>query len=261
MRIIHHAKRIYFFPLSEKARISIENRNQAGVYALICRVTNKNYVGGSVNLAHRLLDYMQPAYLAKQANRPIVRAIVKYGVVNFAFIVLETCNPSETLTREQYWLDLLNPDYNLCRKAGSTLGVPLSVEAKAKLSTAHLGKTHTLETRRLMSETRKGSNAYWYGKMHSEETKAKIAASLKGPLSPCFGVPRSSETVALMRANHPHTKRVYQFASDQISLVAKFDSIRQAAELTGISRNYIYLCIKQEKLAHGKWFFSLTPPV
>lgn len=123
---------------------------------------------------------MQPAYLAKQANRSILRAIVRYGIVNFAFIVLETCNPSETLTREQYWLDLLNPDYNLCRKAGSTLGVTLSVEAKAKLSTAHLGKTHTLETRLLMSKTRKGTNAYWYGKITVKKLKLRYQLHLKG---------------------------------------------------------------------------------
>jgi len=72
MQIIHHAKRVYFSPLSKKALISIENRGSSGVYALICRVTNKNYVGGSVNLAHSLLDYMQPAYLAQHTNRPIL---------------------------------------------------------------------------------------------------------------------------------------------------------------------------------------------
>jgi group I intron endonuclease len=94
MRIIHHAKRIYFFPLSEKAIISIENRNQAGVYALICRVTNQIYVGGSVNLANRLLDYMQPAYLAQLVNRPILKALRKYEVNNWIFIILETCQAS-----------------------------------------------------------------------------------------------------------------------------------------------------------------------
>jgi group I intron endonuclease len=106
MQIIHHAKRIYFSPLSEKALISLENRNQAGVYALICRVTNKNYVGGSVDLAHRLLDYMQPAYLAKQANKPILKTLRKYGVNSWIFIVLETCQPSVVIEREQYKVDL-----------------------------------------------------------------------------------------------------------------------------------------------------------
>jgi group I intron endonuclease len=91
MHIIHHAKRIYLTPLSEKLTISLES--SSGVYALICKVANKNYVGGSVNLTHRLLDYMQPAYLAKQANKPILKTLRKYGVNSWIFIVLEPVNP------------------------------------------------------------------------------------------------------------------------------------------------------------------------
>jgi group I intron endonuclease len=119
MFIIHHAKRIYLSPLSDKLDISLENRGSSGVYALICKVNNKFYVGSSVYLANRLLDYMQPAYLAKKANRPILRAIFKYGLINFIFIVLETCHITDTLQREQYWIDLLKPEYNLCKVAGS----------------------------------------------------------------------------------------------------------------------------------------------
>ena len=85
-----------------------------------------------------------------------------------------------------------------------------------------------------------------------------MSAVLKGPLSPCFGVARSSETVALMRANHPHTKRVYKFASDRITYIAQFDSIRQAAELSGVSRGYLTRCLNKGELIHG--FFSFTAP-
>lgn len=103
---------------------------------------------------------MQPAYLAQQTKRAILRAIAKYGLVNLIFVVLETCHKTDTLRREQYWLDLLEPEYNLSPTAGSTLGVNLSEETKAKLRFAQLGKTHSLETRQLMSETRKGSNSF-----------------------------------------------------------------------------------------------------
>lgn len=60
MRILLYSKRIYFNPSSEKSLISLENRDSSGVYALICMVTNKVYIGSSVKLGHRLLDYMQP---------------------------------------------------------------------------------------------------------------------------------------------------------------------------------------------------------
>src|SRR5436305_415994 len=113
MFIVHHAKRIYLSPLSEKLDISLENRGSSGVYALICKVNNKFYVGSSVYLANRLLDYMQPAYLGSRPNSPLVKAIIKYGYINFYFTVLETCKPYEVLEREQYWLDLISPEYNL----------------------------------------------------------------------------------------------------------------------------------------------------
>jgi group I intron endonuclease len=136
MRVLIYAKRIYFNPSSEKHLISIENFKQAGVYALICKVSNQFYIGSSVYLGARLLDYMQPAYLGIRASSPVIRAIVKYGYTNFCFVILETCSPEIVLKREQFWLDFLNPEYNLSPTAGSTLGVFLSEETKAKISFA-----------------------------------------------------------------------------------------------------------------------------
>lgn len=128
------------------------------LFFLLKIITNKKYIGSSVKLGARFLDYMQSAYLESRPNSPLIKAIIKYGYTNFCFAVLETCKPSEVLEREQYWLDLINPEYNLNPTAGSTLGFSLSEEARTKISIAHKGKPHTLETRQLMSITRKGPN-------------------------------------------------------------------------------------------------------
>lgn len=232
MRIINHAKRIYLSPLSEKRAIFLENRGSSGVYALICKVNNKFYVGSSINLTNRLLDYMQPAYLAQLVKRPILKALRKYGANNWIFIVLETCQASVVLEREQYWLDLLEPEYNLSPSAGSTLGIVLSEETKAKISAARKGQIASEETRLFMSETRRGSNNPMFGKILSEETRAKMSAAKQGALHPHFGKIRSTKTVDLMRKNHPHTKAIFQYASDQMTFIAKFDSVRQARLLT-----------------------------
>ena len=46
---------------------------------------------------------------------------------------MEYCDKKETLIREQYYLDLLKPEYNILKKAGSPLGFKHSDEAKAKM--------------------------------------------------------------------------------------------------------------------------------
>lgn len=43
----------------------------------------------------------------------IYRALLKNGYSNFQLEILEYCEPNLVLEREQYYLNLLNPDYNI----------------------------------------------------------------------------------------------------------------------------------------------------
>lgn len=52
----------------------------------------------------------------------IISALLKYGYSNFSLEILEYCKPEKNLIREQYYLDLLKPSYNILLKADSTLG-------------------------------------------------------------------------------------------------------------------------------------------
>ena len=63
-------------------------------------------------------------------------AFLKYGYSNFT---LEYCESSEAVLREQYYLDLLKPEYNILSTAGSWLGSKHSEGAKAKMSEAKKG--------------------------------------------------------------------------------------------------------------------------
>lgn len=67
---------------------------------------------------------------------PICRALLKFGYSNFSLEILEYCNPSKCIKREQYYLDLLKPEYNILEKAGSPerSGFKYSEESKAKIS-------------------------------------------------------------------------------------------------------------------------------
>jgi hypothetical protein len=59
--------------------------------------------------------------------------LVKYGYSSFSFQILEYCNQDETLVREQYYLDLLKPNYNILSKAGSPLGYKHTAESLTKM--------------------------------------------------------------------------------------------------------------------------------
>jgi group I intron endonuclease len=78
----------------------------------------------------------------------------------------------------------LNPDYNICSTAGSTLGKLHSLEAKDKISStkkgtylaeanSFFGKTHTEESRKKMVEAK-------LGRTLSELTIEKISAAQQG---------------------------------------------------------------------------------
>jgi len=94
--------------------------------------------------------------------------------------ILEYCDVSKLLEREQYYFDLLAPDYNIAKVAGSTIGVPRTEEFKNKLSELRKGKVHTEETKLLMSQSHSGSNNSMFCKTHTEQTKELIRLSKLG---------------------------------------------------------------------------------
>ena len=58
----------------------------------------------------------------------------------------------------------------------------------------NLGKHHSEESRKKMSESRKGEKCYIFGKHHLEETRKKISEKLKGEKCYIFGKHHSEET-------------------------------------------------------------------
>lgn len=92
----------------------------------------------------------------------ICKAILKYGYSNFKLEILEYCDPQIVLVREQFYLDLLKPEYNILTKAGSSLGFKHSEESKQKMGEAdHSGR-------------------FRKGHRHPEEIRKKISDALLG---------------------------------------------------------------------------------
>jgi group I intron endonuclease len=110
----------------------------------------------------------------------INKAIIKHGYSNFTLEILEYCEPDKVIAREQHYLDLLSPEYNICRTAGSRLGRNHSSETKRIMSEARLGISLSKDTRRRMSAAKLGISL-------SEDTRRRMSAARKvsGAGSPC----------------------------------------------------------------------------
>jgi len=139
-----------------------ENRKNSGIYLPPLRINNLNkntYVGSAINLSKRLGNYYNKVDLTRNP-RPITQALLKHGYSNFTLEILEYCPKASLLEREQFYLDLLKPEYNILKYAYSMLGYKhspekialfklktISTEHKEILSLTHTGKTVSKETR------------------------------------------------------------------------------------------------------------------
>jgi len=69
----------------------------------------------------------------------ISKSLLKYGYSNFKLEILEFCSVEEVSTREKYYIELLNPEYNISKipRDGKRLGFNHTEEAKIKLKLYH----------------------------------------------------------------------------------------------------------------------------
>lgn len=89
---------------------------KGGIYKIINLVNNDFYIGSTKDLSRRKKEHWR--LLKKGNNHSIVlqNAWNKYGEENFKFEVLAICPKEYLFKLEQWFVDNLNPKYNICRE-------------------------------------------------------------------------------------------------------------------------------------------------
>ena len=81
------------------------------------------------------MRYYNIKYIVRTSKSSLIcRALLKYGYSAFSLEILEYCNKEDIISREQYYIDTLNPEYNILKVAGSLFGYKHSIESIQKMS-------------------------------------------------------------------------------------------------------------------------------
>ena len=147
------------------------------------------------------------------------------------FEILEVCDPSHCLEREQYYMDCLNPKYNIYPTAGSPLGRIVSDETKRKISESLTGRTLSLDVKQKISSS-------LTGRPKSTQHIAAVNLALVGKRKSGRDHGRYAGTFAFFNQELKETFRGSQF---------------EFADSHGIDRSAVSkICIGKRK-SHHQW--------
>lgn len=249
----------------------------SGIYKITNKITKKFYIGSSYDIFTRWARHRSTK---SPTCRKLFAAFNKYGVSNFLFEIIEDLpNKGRSyaemkltlLTREQYYLDTLQPfdnvGYNLSKIAGSTLGNKYpyrktastfcwSILSKQRISGKN-GK-HNVSVDQYDVHLNFIKNHY-----NITDAAKQFDTTIQSIIRCCQGKNKTAGLYVWAYANTtphrvtPHKSKRVAMYSLQGSLIQTFTNAKRAAQYVDKSDNPIYKCCRGEQpTAHGyvwKW--------
>jgi group I intron endonuclease len=222
------AEKVYENFKEDRIKIINEEKGRSGVYFLINKVNNHTYVGSSINLASRMRNYLNKAFLKSKQNinMPITKALLKYDPSNFSLLILEYVEPAFLTARETFYITHVMPYYNVLKQGYSSLGY-----------------VHTEETKKLLSELAKN-------RVHSDETKGLIARAVTGENNPFYNRNHSIESkLRMIEANSAYPVYIYNSFKE---LLVIFPSVKTLAKLIKSNHPTLVKNIQEQTIFRGE---------
>lgn len=241
------------------------------IYKIYNDVNSKFYIGqtSKTNPKYRWYQHKSASKnLSIKDTSALHKAMNKYGLEHFYFIIIEEV-PNDFLNeREKFWIKFYNSlspnGYNLTVGGEGALGrksrfkgVLRPQEVKDKIK-----KTWTKEKREYYSNLFKGENNPNYGKQLSVETKSKIRNATLGEKNHFFGKHHSEETKQkLSQAQNNNKKQVIMKDKNTGEILKVFESLSAAAKFIHGDDGYISKACRRKtrtktNIAYGyKWDF------
>jgi group I intron endonuclease len=139
---------------------------KSGIYQ-ISSPSGKRYIGSALDYNVRWYGHRMKLRRGDHHSVPLQHAANKYGLESLTFeFILSVPNPADLLEYEQLLMDELQPEYNVCKVAGSVLGRKHTEETKARIRAALRGIPRTEEDKL----------ACWIGMMKPEAMEKRMTA-------------------------------------------------------------------------------------
>jgi len=123
-------------------------QNFSCIYKIQSKITGRCYIGSAKHFGIRRRNHIFQLENKKHHSIILQNHVNKYGINDLYFEILEMCDwDNKTIEKEQYYIDLFTPYFNVLRVAGSSFGRITSEETRNKLRLSHLGKKQSDESK------------------------------------------------------------------------------------------------------------------
>jgi group I intron endonuclease len=227
------------------------NLNITVIYKITNTVNNKIYIGSAFNYRKRVTLHKHLLRNNKHRNKHIQASWNKHKEESFIFEIIEECSKEILIEREQYYLDSLNPQYNIRKIAENNSGLKVSEETKKKISMSHITSPRKTRT----TEELIACGFIKSGRRKSQETKDKISKANKGNKPSEFTMQRLAEV---------KSKKVYQYDLEG-NFIKEWKSTREVARFFNIDSTNISRCCKnvdnRQTCKNFKWYYEDNRPI
>jgi len=222
-----------------------------GIYLIENLINGHRYVGQSINIEKRISYHKSKRFskTAREYNYVLYKALRKYDWEDFKITVLEEVENDEDLPiREEYWYNLLEPEYNMITpgKAFKARSKPVYQIDKETLeiikeypSASEAARELNLDPSSVCSVAR-GKNIsiggyYWqYVEDYTKDWQ-----------------PRQKDTTK--------TKPVLQINAITLQSLLIYDSITEASKVNNMAKNRIWASCNGKTITAGGYIWTYIP--
>ena len=150
---------VFYDADKDKLDILKSIKGKSGIYMWTNKLNGKKYIGSSVDLRRRLLEYYNVNRLLNDNSMPINVALLKYGYTNFSLTILEICDKDSLMSKEKHFFEVYSPEYNILKIPGSPSRGSGWTHTEATIENMRIAASKTFKSPEFLTKLSKGQSS------------------------------------------------------------------------------------------------------